>query len=101
VLTRFIYRWIVAPMRLKSHYARLFRAKGYRVLELPFKPVGAPYYEDLAREAETHHDAFYNHKHSYYNYDLVISNVLDRPEIIPLSFDLIKELLSSEKLNVL
>jgi hypothetical protein len=47
-----INRWIITSMRVRSQYVRMFRAQGYKVIELPFKPLGAPYFEMIAKDTE-------------------------------------------------
>ena len=43
-ITYWVYKWVIKPMKEKKRYAKLFRSHGYKVLELPFKPIGAPYF---------------------------------------------------------
>ena len=100
-LAWFLYKWVIRPMKQKRHYAKLFRDKGFKVLELPFKPLGAPYFEMITKAFKENKDSFYHNKHHFHEYDLIVTNVLQHPELIVLKFDIVKELISPEKLTVL
>ena len=69
------------------------------MVEFPYKPLGAPYYEVLADCFEKKRDTFYNHKNEYFDKDVIVSNVLTHPEVVLLNPVLIKELLSVEKMG--
>ena len=42
-------RWIKTPIDIKESLTRAFRRKGFKVLNLPFKLLGAPFLEDLIK----------------------------------------------------
>jgi hypothetical protein len=81
----YAYKIVIAPRRLKAHYVQAFKNKGYRVMELPYQPAGAPYFEMLAKAEKEKGDTFYDHKHSLYNYDMIVSNVLNHVELVLLN----------------
>lgn len=79
LITYLIYRFWLKPIKLMQHYGNLFRKQGYRVHILPYKVHTAPVYERLFQSLGQYGDSFYYHKHSYFNYDMIISNVLSTP----------------------
>jgi hypothetical protein len=44
--TYLAYVCFVRPMKMKTHYARVFRRQGFKVLELPYVAAGAPHYTE-------------------------------------------------------
>ena len=40
-----LYKWIIVPKKQMDHYAKLFKARGYKVLQKPYRPLSAPYYD--------------------------------------------------------
>jgi len=63
--------------------------------------MGAPYFEMMARSEKEKGDTFYNHKHSFHQYDMIISNVLNHVELVLLNEKLIKETMSQDRLTTL
>ena len=90
VLAFIIYKLILKPKNLKEHYGKLFRQQGLRVLELPFKAIVAPYFKTILNSYETHRDCFYLNKNEFYKYDVIVGNVLNRPQIIMINFKVVK-----------
>lgn len=60
--TYLYYRWILLPKNKMSHYAKLFRAKGYKVCERKYVPYSAPFYMDLEKDSLKNNDVAYTHK---------------------------------------
>ena len=46
LLTYLIYKIVIVPWRVKASYVKMFRDKGYKVYELPYNFLAAPYIED-------------------------------------------------------
>ena len=101
VATYLAWKLYFKPKKMRRHYTELFRKNGYKVAELPFKPLATPYYDQWVQAFEQKQDSFYFHKHEYFNYDIIVSNIINNPQIIVLNPELIKELFSSEKIVVL
>ena len=70
------YKCIVQPHRRHQAYVKAFRDRGYRVLEFPFKALGAPALEKLKKD-EKEGDAFRVYKKEYSQHDVVISNIFN------------------------
>lgn len=81
-LAFFFYQKILIPSRLKAHYAKSYRSQGYKVLELPFKFMGAPFFEMLAKAEQENGDPLYHHRGSLQQYDMVVTNLLSHVEIV-------------------
>jgi hypothetical protein len=64
-------------MRMKAYYAKLFRRQGYKVLELPYEIAGAPHFNEWEHNYKEKGDAFYNYRHDYFNYDVIVSNTVN------------------------
>ena len=43
LLTYFIYQKMIVPSRLMNSYTNAYRSRGYKVLQLPYKLIGAPF----------------------------------------------------------
>ena len=84
------YKWVFLPKRVFNHYAKSFRAHGYKVHEIPFAPYTVPFFTDIIGNGTKHKDALYSHKHSYVGKDLVLTNMLTRPSMILMNEELIK-----------
>jgi hypothetical protein len=96
-----INRWLIKPMKLKTRYAKHFQDRGYKVLELPFKPTTAPYYLNIFNNAVKNKDPYYQHKHDYFNYDVIVTNVLRQPCVTCINPELILEITGPEKVSIL
>ena len=46
ILKYLIYKIVIVPWRVKASYVKMFRDKGYKVYELPYNFLAAPYIED-------------------------------------------------------
>jgi hypothetical protein len=57
-----LYKWYLKPRKELTHYAQLFRKQGYRVVEKPYQPYTAPFYDELFDDSKVHGDPFYTHK---------------------------------------
>jgi hypothetical protein len=55
----------------------------------------------MAKSFAEHKDSLHHHKHSLFEYDLVISNNLNFVQIIPLNPELIKETTMADKFTTL
>ena len=79
------YTFYLHPKKMRKYYARVCRKHGYKAIELPFSPLGAPFYEEQLSAAKDKKDSFYYHKHHYYNYDIIISNLVNNSHLIVLN----------------
>ena len=77
-----IVRCVILPKRERNQYAKLFRKHGYRVIELPYQPFGAPYYDKVLKAEKKKEDPLHHHKHVYPGSDILIGNILTRPQIV-------------------
>jgi hypothetical protein len=92
LLGYFIYSKIIPKYKLKRSYAKHFKEQGFKVLDVPFRPYGAPFHMDVLTNMKKHKDPFYRHKHEYYDVDVVVSNVLNTLCITCLGPKLIMEI---------
>ena len=63
-------------------YTKQFKGQGYRVIELPYNPLGITFYDQLTEDEVNKGDSFYTHKNVYPTVDILIGNVLNRPNIV-------------------
>ena len=96
----FYYNRVLRLRKKMTKYASAFRSHGFKVKEFNFKPFGAPFFQSYIQTAQLKGDAAYYFKHDYHRYDLIVSNVLDRPIIIAMNPELIKEITSAEKIMI-
>ena len=101
IITYFIYKWIISPKRQIAHYTKMFKLQNYNVAELPFKPHLTPFYDDLGKQSQANHDPYYEHKRRLVHTDIIITNALVRPNIVLMNANMIKEMMTSEKMMVL
>lgn len=66
-----------------DRYAEFFKAKGYRVCLNPYSLLHNQYYflTNKNSKGESKGDPFKNLKEVYPNYDVIITNMLNRPLI--------------------
>jgi len=50
VMAYLLYIWVVLPKKRMARYAKKFRDHGYKVVELPFVPYSASFYDQLFQE---------------------------------------------------
>jgi hypothetical protein len=93
-----LYSWIIYPKKMMAHYTRMFKSQGYRVIELPFRPFGSSFLEQLFEDQEKNKDPYYTHKRSYSGVDVLIGNSLNHPNIVFMNIDMVKDMLSPEKM---
>ena len=48
-----------------TRLAKQFKQAGYRVLTLPYQPLGITFYDQLTEDETQKNDAFYTHKNLY------------------------------------
>ena len=77
-----LHSWLIRPRREITRYTRLFRSYGYKVVQLPYNPLGAPFYDGIVEDNEKKKDPFYTHKHVYASTDIMVANVLNKPDIV-------------------
>ena len=63
VLIYFLYFWVILPRKLMTEYARMFKNKGYKVVELPFNPFTATHMNQIFKAQDEKKDALYHNKH--------------------------------------
>ena len=68
------------------------------MVELPFRPLTVPFYDDLAASTSEKGDPYYEHKRKYTSVDVMVTNVLVRPNIVLMNPDMIKEMISAQNL---
>jgi hypothetical protein len=80
VLSYWLYALIIKPKKLMSFYVRLFRQQGYSVIQMPYKALGSGYYQEWEENYKNkdRRDSFYNHRHEYYKYDVIVSNLFNK-----------------------
>ena len=52
------------------------------MVQLPFNPLGAPFYDEIVADVEKKKDPFYTHKRVYSSTDILVGNVLNMPDIV-------------------
>jgi hypothetical protein len=68
---------------MKAYYSKIFKAHGYRVYEYPYSVFTAPFFDNLWQDQKTKNDYNYTGKHVFSDsYDLAISNVYNKPELV-------------------
>ena len=98
-ITLFIlYRFVWRPWKLQKHYVKQFKAKNYRVLEIPFRPfqIGFLKVYDMSEDPI---DSFKWCKEHYPNYDVVVLTNLDVVYIDFIHPDFQKEIFSPNLIN--
>ena len=93
-----LYKFVWKPWRLQKWYVQQFKAKGYRVLEIPFRPfqVGFLKIYDLSENTK---DSFKWCKDHYPNYDVVVTTILSSVFLDFIHPQLQKQILSSDSLD--
>ena len=99
LLSFLFYYFYLKPMSIRKQYLKNLRALNYRVFELPFKPFGAPVYEVMQRYEKEKKDALYGNKYVYQGYDVVLTNILNYPQLLFLNPKLARQVVSVEKVN--
>ena len=97
VIAFLAFKFIWKPWRLHKWYAHNFRNQGYQVLEVPFRPFGAPLFDYYSMEGKTD-DVMELIKEKYPQYDVVVLNVFNTIFIDLLHPNLNQEFLSAEQL---
>ena len=94
----FLLKFIWQPWRKHQWYTQNFENQGYRVMEVPFKPLGlAPMkYYDFSDKAK---DSYAAVKKEYPHHDVVVFNALNNIFIDVINPDLQQELTSLESLS--
>ena len=36
------FKWVIRPKKLMKSYAKMYKDRGYKVIELDYNPIGAP-----------------------------------------------------------
>jgi len=88
------YKWVIYPRKELARYAKLFKTHGYKVIEMPFKPYSAPFFIQFVEDKDKHSDPIYTHRHIYPTNDIILSNLLTKPEIIIMNAQMIREVMS-------
>ena len=73
-----------------NYYETQFKNNNYRVLKIPYKPYDAPLFTEFVEDGKKHKDCFYSQKHVYPSYDIVISNMLNKVDLMIMEPNLIK-----------
>ena len=96
ILSFLLFKFVWRPWQKKKWYADNFRKKGYRVLDVPFRPFGAPLldYYNFSNEGD---DALGLIKERYPHHDVVLFNILHLNSIEFVHPDLVQEFFSVEK----
>ena len=56
------YSRYLLPKQQMAHYVKQFKSQGFRVLESPFNPLSAAYYDIIFKARTEKGDPFYHHK---------------------------------------
>ena len=99
--TYLIYKLFIVPKRQMSHLVSMFQAQGFKVLQLPYNPLGIPFYQRFLEDGVYKDDPYFTHKHQYPAYDILITNMLNQPSIALINANLLREAMSAEKVMVL
>lgn len=87
------YTLFLKPLKLKAHYSRLLKQKGYKIYEFPYKVHTAPLFEDFLINQKEKGDFAYTLKHVLSDdYDVMITNTLNGISFYFLKPQIIKEL---------
>ena len=88
------YRYIVKPKQLISFYSKLF-SPYFSIYQYPFAPFQVPEHIKIEQDLKKSHDCFKTCKEVCSEFDLVISNIVDRaylsfvsPKLIQAFFEL-------------
>lgn len=74
-----VYTYYIKPRNQCKHYVKLFKSMGYRVYELPFKPLSATIYDLYNSDSQTKGDALYTNKTVFQDYDIIVTNIVHYP----------------------
>lgn len=97
VLASLIYQKVLLPRRIQAWYKKTLEDLGYKVLNIPFKPFRDPFKDRAIECTQAKSDTFWEEKHLYPNFDVVVTNVSDVVCLILINPDLISELLTPDK----
>ena len=81
-------KFYLQPMRVRKQYMKTLKNLGYRVYELPYKPLGAPIFESMAKYEVEQKDALYGNKYVYQGYDVIMTNILNFPQLVFVNYKL-------------
>ena len=73
-----------------DYYTKLFRKHGYRVVELPYSPLGSTFYDQFTHDELAKGDAFYSHKKIYPEVDVLVCNMLNQIDICIMNVDMVR-----------
>ena len=91
-----VLRFYILPKRRFHIYSRHLKNLGYKVYELPFTPLAAPYFEKYRTYFESHGDSLYLEKNVFPDYDIILSNVLDTVCLTVENLNLVKKFYEPE-----
>ncbi len=77
-----VFKFYYRPKLAYRHYQKRLKELGYRVLTLPYNPLSAPIFDLYAQNEHSHQDPLYESKHSFKNYDIIVTNFLSYPFLI-------------------
>lgn len=91
-----IYVLWIYPLKLIKNYVRLLQKQGYNVLEVPYNPFKNDMIETM-RKGGKQGDVFKLYKEDRRDYDVIVSNSLNRPRLQFQHPDFIKDFYSVDK----
>ena len=89
---------VVVPWRKQKWYVQQFKKSGYKVLEVPFKPLGLGFTQIYDLELSTK-DSLLKCKEQYSHYDVAVMNAMNYVFVDLIHPNLQQEFSSSESLN--
>lgn len=89
------YYW--KPKRLIKWYQTTLEVMGYNVLVFPYQPFKIMLLENQKYNEKEYNDAFYDEKHNWKKYDVIISNTSYMITLIFINPRLLKYLFAPEK----
>ena len=87
------YQCYWKPKKLHQKYVESFRKQGYKVLEIPFRPLALTFLE-IYDFTETTTDAFKVTKEKYPGHDVVVMNIANIISLDLINPELVQELLA-------
>ena len=98
LLSLFVFNCVWKPWRQHQWYVNSFKKNGYKVLEVPFRPLSITAFTVYDISDKTV-DAMAFPKNRYPDYDVVVMNTINRPIIDLINPNLIQDFLSGKNLD--
>ena len=96
-----VNNWLIKPRREIAHYVDMFKRNGFKVIQLPYIPLESHFFDEVHQDIERKKDPFYSFKRVYPTTDILVGNVLNKPQIVVMNPDILKEMMSPGKVMIL